>query len=199
MTMRKEPRSLQEQFDAMDTRLLLERYRRGGLVPDALSALLSVLEGRGFTSDRLNHTEDAREGRHRIDQAVNAQRFRLKKVGLAFNSLFFPVCWFFLLSAIPVIGNYLMLGFVSLMGCSVNEAQAHPCSLLGWDLADVAYGYVVDAFLEGAANPLLAGWALEKFLISGLGIAWLMVVSILYIAKRRMRRQIERMVASTDG
>jgi len=197
--MRKEPRSLQEQFDAMDTSLLLERYRRGGLVPDAQSALLFVLERRAFTSDRLNHTEDAREGRRRIDKATNAKRSRLKKVCLALNGLFFPVCTFFLLSAIPLIGNYVMLGFVSLIGCSVNEAQAHPCSLLGWDLADVAYGYVVDVFLAGAANPLLAGWALERFLVSAVGIAWLMVVSILYIARRRMRRQIERMAVSTNG
>lgn len=197
--MRKEPRSLQEHFGAMDTKLLLERYRRGGLVPDAQLVLLSVLEQRGFTPDKLNHAQDASEGRRRLEQSMDVQRSRVRKVVVALNSLFFPVCWFFLLAAIPVIGNYLMLGFVSLMGCSVNEAQVHPCSLLGWDLSEVAYGYVVDAFLAGAANPFLAVYALEKFLVSAVGIVWLMVITILYIAKRRMRRHIERMVASVNG
>lgn len=40
-------------FRAMDTRVLLLRYRSGGLLPEARAALLEVLEDRGYTVETL--------------------------------------------------------------------------------------------------------------------------------------------------
>jgi len=48
--------ALLERFRAMETRILLMRYRAGGLLPEAEAALLEVLADRGCAADMLART-----------------------------------------------------------------------------------------------------------------------------------------------
>lgn len=62
----KKPAFFQD-YRAMDTRVLLLRYRSGGLVPEAQTALLDVLAERGYTSNSLE------EGLHAITKLPTAE------------------------------------------------------------------------------------------------------------------------------
>ncbi|MDE2307895.1 MAG: hypothetical protein KGJ97_06335 [Xanthomonadaceae bacterium] len=199
--MNQQQRIFVEKFDAMHTNLLLQRYRNGGLVPDAEAALLRVLESRGHSRDQLDdagRAADAAAARHEVALEEAARRIEMrrarqstdpvfKRINLALKCVAVPVIAFFVLLAIPVVGNVIVLGGAGLLGCDTGENEIHPCVVLGTDIGGMVYGYVVDAFLVGGLNPFLAVMAFFGFLRSPFGVAWLFIVVGVFAA-REIRR-----------
>jgi hypothetical protein len=99
-----------------------------------------------------------------------------------------PVGAFFLLLAIPLLGNFIVIGGAGLLGCNTGEDEIHPCMVLGSDVGSVIYGYVVDIFVVGGLNPFLAVMAFFGFLHTPFGAGWLLAVVGLFAA-REIRRQ----------
>lgn len=190
------------QFEAMQTNLLLQRYRNGGLVPDAEVALLSVLESRGYSRDRIEEAGRAADiavARQKLAEQETAQRIDMrrarqsvdpvfKRFNLALKCMVIPVGAFFLLLAIPLLGNFIVIGGAGLLGCNTGEDEIHPCMVLGSDVGSVIYGYVVDIFVVGGLNPFLAVMAFFGFLHTPFGAGWLLAVVGLFAA-REIRRQ----------
>lgn len=200
--MKQQQLAFRGQFDAMDTKLLLQRYRQGGLLPDAEVALLSVLEGRGYSREQAEealrladtavvmHEAAVRaaamdiEVRH-VRQAADVV---FKRINLALKALFLPVIVFFVLLAIPVVGNVIVIGGAELLGCRTGENEIHPCVLLGSDIGSFVYGYLVDAFVAGMLNPFLAVIGFFDFLRTPVGIVWAFAVISIFAAREMRRR-----------
>ncbi|KRA35646.1 hypothetical protein ASD68_04445 [Rhodanobacter sp. Root627] len=78
----------------MDTRILLARYRSGGLLPEAEAALLEVLADRGYAAEALERRNaveiatsdlDEVDGTHRVSMGsslVSSWRWLVRKVGV---------------------------------------------------------------------------------------------------------------------
>lgn len=200
--MNQQQRKFLEQFEAAQTNLLLQRYRNGGLVPDAEVALLSVLESRGYSRDQIDEAgraADVAAARHEVAQQEAAQRIEMRRVrqsvdpvfkrfNLALKCVLIPVGAFFLLLAIPILGNFIVIGGAGLLGCNTGENDVHPCMVLGSDVGSLIYGYVVDVFVVGGLNPFLAVMAFFGFLRTPFGTSWLLAVVGLFVA-REVRRQ----------
>lgn len=200
--MNQQQRKFLEQFEAAQTNLLLQRYRNGGLVPDAEVALLSVLESRGYSRDQIDEAgraADVAAERHEVAQQEAAQRIEMRRVrqsadpvfkrfNLALKCVLIPVSAFFLLLAIPILGNFIVIGGAGLLGCNTGENDVHPCMVLGSDVGGLIYGYVVDAFVIGGFNPFLAVMAFFGFLRTPFGTSWLLTVVGIFVA-REIRRQ----------
>jgi hypothetical protein len=195
--MGQELRTFIDQYTAMDTRLLLQRYRAGGLMPEAEAALLLVLAERGYAGDALPPKgvphDEAMEPPAKPPSIprVTLSHPRLRKFNLALKSLIIPVAAFFLLLAIPIIGNFVVLGGASLLGCRIGEDNIHPCRFLFWDIGKLVYGYVVDMFVLGAINPFLSASALFGFIRSALGAVWLWAVIGVFVAREVTRHRIK--------
>lgn len=200
--MNQQQRKFWEQFEAAQTNLLLQRYRNGGLVPDAEVALLSVLESRGYSRDQIDEAgraADVAAERHEVAQREATQRIEMRRVrqsadpvfkrfNLALKCVLIPVGAFFLLLAIPILGNFIVIGGAGLLGCNTGENDVHPCMVLGSDVGGLIYGYVVDAFVIGGFNPFLAVMAFFGFLRTPFGTSWLLTVVGIFVA-REIRRQ----------
>jgi hypothetical protein len=200
--MNQHQRTFLEQFEAMQTNLLLQRYRNGGLVPDAEVALLSVLESRGYSRERIDEAERiadiAAAGREVAEQEaaqhIEMRRGRqsadpvFKRLNLALKCVVIPVGAFFLLLAIPVVGNFIVIYGATLLDCNAGENVIHPCVVLGSDVGSLIYGYVVDAFVVGCLNPFLAVMAFFGFLRTPFGTGWLLTTVGIFVA-REVRRQ----------
>ena len=117
---------------------------------------------------------------------------RAKWISVLFWCVVLPVAVFFILAAIPLVGNFTVLGTASLLHCSTGENMVHPCNLLGWDMGDFVYGYVVDIFILGGFNPVLAGIGFVGFLRSPPGIVWLLIAGTAYAARRLGHRQLRQ-------
>jgi len=193
-----------EQFSGMDTRLLLERHRAGGLLPEAEDALRLVLEGRGFSQEELvakaiRHPEaDMDQHAAPIPTAKPVIDFpkshpALRPFNLALKCLIIPVITLFVLLAVPILGNFIVIGGASLLGCNTGENDVHPCHFLGMYIGMFVYGYEVDIFILGGANPILALTALGWFVRSPVGIIWLVAVVGVYGARRQRRRRLMTM------
>lgn len=192
-----------ELFQAMDTPLLLERYRRGGMVPEAAAALLSVLEERGYPRETLDTIGDAikpvpnieftQEEPARITFAghpLQALKRRMKRIRWTLLVMVIPVLLAFLLLALPIVGNFVVLGFASAMGCSTGENMVHSCMFMGKDIGNFIYGYVVDIFVLGLFNPFFAASAMMVFLKTAIGIAWMLAVLSLIVVWFTTRRRL---------
>lgn len=62
----------------MDTRILLARYRSGGLLPEAKAALLEVLADRGYTVEALEPNSVGGIVELRVDETAEAHPFSIK-------------------------------------------------------------------------------------------------------------------------
>lgn len=200
--MNQQQRTFLEQFEAMQTNLLLQRYRNGGLVPDAEVVLLSVLESRGYSRERIDEAErtaDIAAARREVAKQEAARRIEMRRVrqsadpvfkrfNLALKCVVIPVGAFFLLLAIPVVGNFIVIYGATLLGCNAGENMIHPCMFLGSDVGSLIYGYVVDAFVVGGFNPFLAVMAFFGFLRTPFGTSWLLTTVGIFVA-REIRRQ----------
>lgn len=65
-------------YRALDTRILLARYHRGGLLPEAEAALLEVLADRGCAVEALENQSAAGIGTSSIDEVVEAHPVSMK-------------------------------------------------------------------------------------------------------------------------
>jgi hypothetical protein len=201
--MDRQPHDFLQQFGSMNTDLLLQRYRTGGLVPEAEAALLSVLESRGYSHEALVRKKTAtpssnggppalRPGKPAPIPRIHASHPDLRRFNLALKCLVAPVLIVFILLAIPLLGNFIVIGGAGLLGCQTGENHVHPCHFLGWDIGEFVYGYVVDIFVLGGANPFLAGVALLAFLRSPFGVAWLLLIGGTYGAREIRRWRITK-------
>jgi hypothetical protein len=208
--MDRESQSFFKQFSAMDTKLLLQRYRAGGLIPEAEVVLLSVLESRGYPLEKLARKETlypvpdaSREALppNKITRPPNIPNShpRLRPLSLALKFLIVPVIAIFLLLAIPLLGNFVVLGGASLLGCQTGEDNVHPCHFLGRDIGEFIYGYVVDIFLLGGLNPFLSLAAFSAFIRSLFGIIWLSVVIGVALIREHLRRRLATETRIGDG
>lgn len=208
--MDRQSQSFIEQFSAMDTKLLLQRYQTGGLIQEAEVALLSVLESRGYSRERLAQKETFHSTSNESSEAlvpvkatplpnITNSHPRLRPFGLALKCLVIPVLAIFLLLAIPLLGNFVVLGGASLLGCQTGEDKIHPCHFLGWDIGEFVSGYVVDIFVLGGLNPILALVAFRAFICSVLGIIWLSAVIGVLMVRERIRRRLAIDAPSRNG
>lgn len=65
-------------YRAMDARVLLARYRTGGLLPEAEAALLEVLADRGYTVEALEDNDADGIVALRVGETTEAQSFSIK-------------------------------------------------------------------------------------------------------------------------
>ena len=65
-------------YRAMDTRILLARYHRGGLLPEAEAALLDVLADRGCAVGALENQGAAGAATSRVDEVIEAHPVSMK-------------------------------------------------------------------------------------------------------------------------
>jgi hypothetical protein len=207
-TMSQPSRFFREQFSAMDTALLLQRHRSGGMVHDAEVALLSVLEARGYTRETLAQetlmhastiTAPLLPDKPAKMPLIPLSHPSLRRLTIALRCLIIPVVVVFALLAIPLVGNFVVLEGASLLGCSVGEDKVHPCLFLGQDIGDFVYGYVVDIFLLGGFNPFFSAIAFANFIRSAIGIVWLLLVVGMYGARVIKRRQLTMKKNGTAG
>ena len=75
----------------------------------------------------------------------------------------------------PVISVAIASGIASANGCKLNEADAHPCVLLGIDWGEILYGMFVMAWLAIATIPL---GALALML-------WIVTAIVMYVRYRK--------------
>ena len=121
------------------------------------------------------------------------QQRRLRGFNIALKCLMAPVLIFFILFAIPILGNFIVIGGASLLGCQTGEDATHPCHFGVWDISDVVSGYTVDAFIGGAANPIIAALAFMGFVRSFIGIAGLLAVGGVLVAREIQRKKLRRL------
>lgn len=197
-------RSFIEQFDAMPTNLLLHRYKQGGLVPEAAAALLDVLESRGYSREKadeqlrlaetaavekavakLEATEKARARAARLAVDPVLKRLRVLLWGIVS-----PVTLFFVLLAIPLLGNFIVIEVASRLGCNLGENAVHPCLVLGHDMGSFVYGYLVDIFILGAFNPFFSAELFVRFLHSLAGILWMLGIAATIVARTIRRHSL---------
>ncbi|WP_250628155.1 hypothetical protein [Pinirhizobacter soli] len=200
-----------EQFSNMDTNVLLLRYRAGGMVPDAEAALLEVLEGRGYSLQAL-----LMERRAKVTTAdvmptdppwlnlpplprVKSSDPRLRGFNRALKWLLIPVIVALVLLALPLVGNFLVLGGVGALGCNTGEDAIHPCHVLGRDIGSLVSGYGVSIFVLGGLNPFLAMEAFAEFLQTPYGVAWLLAVGGTLKLRSVKRGRLERAIDAQDG
>jgi len=199
--MDRRPHSFLEQFHSMDTHLLLQRYRTGGLVPEAEAALRTVLESRGYSQEKLAQRETpdpasnesrptSSPGRAAQTPQIPDSHPRLRPFNIVLKCLITPVVVIFVLFAIPLLGNFVVVGGAALLGCQTGEDNIHPCHFLGMDAGELIYGYIVDIFMLGAFNPVLAFLALGAFVRSPLGIIWWLTAGGVLVAREIMRRRL---------
>lgn len=65
-------------YRTMDTRVLLARYRSGGLLPEAEAALLEVLADRGYTVEASENKDADGIAAPRIDETAEAHSFSMR-------------------------------------------------------------------------------------------------------------------------
>lgn len=191
-------RVLLDRFGAMETRVLLLRYRAGGLLPEAEAALLEVLSERGYAGAVLERKATAPDEATRTPTS-SPMAFRVKRshpdlrgFNLALRWLVAPVLLFFLLLAIPIIGNLVVIGGVSALGCRTGEDAIHSCHFLYWDIGELVYGYTIDAFIAGAANPIISCFAFFAFVRRAPGAVWLSVVIGIFVVREVKRYRIQQ-------
>jgi len=88
-------------YRAMDTRILLARYRRGGLLPEAEVALLEVLADRGCAVEALENKGAAGIATSRVDEVAEAHPVSMKgrpSLAMAWRRLARKVATFALLT-----------------------------------------------------------------------------------------------------
>lgn len=128
----------------------------------------------------------------RAKRLVGNRDPRLRSYTFAIRCWAYPVYAFFVLLATPLLGNFFVIWAAGLMGCRTGEDDIHACHFVYWDIGEFIYGYVVDIFVLGAANPLLAFYALKAFLSTWVGLAWLFAAVALYVARALQRNRLER-------
>ena len=74
----------------------------------------------------------------------------------------------------PLLSVLAATGIATAAGCRLDEGSAHPCVVLGIDLADMLYGLFVLGWLMLATLPL-GGLAL---------LVWLVVAVVLYLRRK---------------
>jgi 8-oxo-dGTP pyrophosphatase MutT (NUDIX family) len=127
---------------------------------------------------------DAKIRKARLDEPVT------HTITLAIRCLSWPVFVVFVLLALPMVGNLLVISLAHAHGCNTGEDAIHPCAFLVWDIGDLVSGYGLSSFLAGAANPFLAGLALYAFLKSWAGIVWSLLLGSALVMRWRRRRQL---------
>ncbi|WP_233841564.1 hypothetical protein [Dyella sp. 2HG41-7] len=113
----------------------------------------------------------------------------LRAFNLALKWLAIPVLVFFVLLAIPIVGNLLVIEGAHWLGCNTAENDIHPCQFLEWDIGELVSGYTVDAFIGGAANPLIAAYAFLAFIRSFIGAIWLLLLVSVFAARELRRKK----------
>lgn len=189
-----------DRFGAMDTRALLARYRAGGLLPEAEEALLEVLADRGYAGDRLQQVVASSSMAvpppvpEPAVVRVGRSHPELRGFNRALRWLVSPVLLVFVLMAIPIVGNFLVLGGASALGCRTGEDNVHPCHFLFWDIGNLDAAYMVDAFVVGAANPIISCFAFFAFVESFPGDVWFAAVLGLLIAREVKRTRLQQRI-----
>lgn len=191
-------RELLDRFGAMAAHVLLLRYRAGGLLPEAEAALLEVLSDRGYAGEALERKVAALDVATQ-PPASSPVPFRVKRphpelhhFNLALWLLVTPVFVFFLLLAIPILGNLIVIRGAETLGCQTGENAIHVCHFLYWDIGSLVNGYVVDAFLVDAANPILSYFAFAAFVRCPPGAMWLSVVVGVFTAREVKRYRLQQ-------
>lgn len=193
-------RSFIEQFDAMPTNLLLHRYKQGGLVPEAAAALLDVLESRGYSREKadeqLRLAETVAVEKLEATEKAHARAARLavdpvlKRLRVLLWGIVSPVTLLFVLLAIPLLGNFIVIEVASRLGCNLGENAVHPCFVLGHDMGSFVYGYLVDIFILGAFNPFFSAELFVRFLHSLAGILWMLGIAATIVARTIRRHSL---------
>lgn len=198
-------RDWMDRFGAMQTRALLARYCAGGLLPQAEAALLEVLADRGYAGERLQQAMAppgvAAPPPVPKPAVVRVRRSHpeLRGFNRALRWLVSPVLLVFVLMAIPILGNFIVLGGASALGCRTGEDNVHPCHFLFWDIGSLDAAYMVDAFVAGAANPIISCFAFLAFVESFPGDVWFAVVLGLLIAREVKRSRLQQGAGEASG
>lgn len=107
-----------------------------------------------------------------------------------------PMLAYLLLFSLPVIGNVVAGLALGSLDCTGGGGSAPTCFLLGKDVGEVLYGYVIGMFLLGMINPFLAWQLLSVFLPGSLAMAWIVLAILLGSANYAFKRVIRDMERS---
>ena len=167
-------------------------------------ALLDVLERRGYSREKADEqlrlaenaaaekavaTQEAAE-QARVRAARLAKDPALKRLRVVLWSIVSPVAIFFVLLAVPLLGNLIVIESASRLGCNLGENAVHPCIVLGHDMGDFVYGYLVDIFVLGGFNPFFSAELFLKFLHSLAGMLWMLGIAATIVAQRMRRHSL---------
>lgn len=87
--------------------------------------------------------------------SIHSTRIRIRLLNVAIILICGVPTAIAIVFSIPIVGQFAAYGTAHALRCTFNEAEVHACMFLGHDIGSFLYGYLVSAFLAGAANPLI--------------------------------------------
>lgn len=121
--------------------------------------------------------------------SAHSTRVRLRLLNVAIILICGVPAAIAIVFSIPIVGQFAAYFTAHSLGCTYNEADVHACLLFGHDIGNFLYGYLVSAFVAGAANPIIviAGIAsLPVWSTAG----WFSVCALMFFYRRRIRRSL---------
>jgi hypothetical protein len=123
------------------------------------------------------------------DDSIHSTRIRLRLVNVALILICGVPTAIAIIFSIPIVGQFAAYGTAHALGCTFNEAEVHACMFLGHDFGNFLYGYLVSAFVAGAANPLIVITGIASLPVWSTA-GWLLACVLMFVFRRRMRRSL---------
>ena len=115
----------------------------------------------------------------------------LGRIDLAYKVLVLPPMILFILLALPLVGNVLVILFTTkVMHCPLSAGSAQACVFLGHDIGGISYAYAMSLVLLGAFNILYAIWIYCTFVPKVILLAWLAFALTIIVLRRKIKKQI---------
>ena len=124
---------------------------------------------------------------------------RLTLVNRALKVLVLPPVVVYILLALPIVGNLIVIGFSTrILRCHIDAGGPQSCLFLGNDIGDINYGYGVGSIVLGITNPFLAAEAYSRFISLPVFAGWVFLVFATVIFRERMKRDMSPTISGGD-
>lgn len=112
-----------------------------------------------------------------------ARRRSIRLLDWVLVVLLLPPGLLYLLLAMPIVGNAIVLDLANQLGCHGDASGVQPCYFLGTDIGGIVYNYGVGMILLGMTNPIMALGVFDVLLPTFVIYLW-GIVSVLVFAMR---------------